>query len=428
MSDALSFERDVADQLQQLFIKWGVAPDMAVYLKLLVMLFLVTSLALIADRVTRKFLRIAAAQFARKTKTQLDDIMIGNKVFTNIAHFVPLIILYESIPFVFADWPDFSALFIELIDVLIIFTVVVLVRSMLRSLSDFLKTQPSLKEKPIESFMQVFVIITYFLGFLFAFSEITGKSIWSFLTALGAASAILLLVFRDTILGFVGSLQLATNDMVRIGDWITMEKYGADGDVIEITLSTVKVRNFDNTITTIPTYNLISDSFKNWRGMQESGGRRIKRALNIKMSSIRFLTPEDVKRFERYELLHDYLQTRANAIAEYNTKKEVDESELINGRNLTNIGVFRKYMEEYASHHPAINKNLTMMSRQLQPTEKGIPIEIYMFSSDKRWVNYEYIMGDIFDHMLAAVHYFDLEVFELPTGNDLKGLIQQEGQ
>ncbi|MGB5459206.1 MAG: mechanosensitive ion channel domain-containing protein, partial [Eudoraea sp.] len=231
----------------------------------------------------------------------------------------------------------------------------------------------------------------------------------------GAASAILLLLFKDSILGLVASITVSMNDMVRIGDWITFEKYGADGDLIEINLATVKIQNFDKTITTIPTYALITDSFKNWRGMQESGGRRIKRALIIKQKNIKFLTDKEIEKLKNIQLIANYLNTRNEKISNYNQKNNIDKTLLLNGQNLTNIGVFRKYIESYLSNHSAINSKMTMMTRQLAPTPQGIPIEIYVFSSDKRWTNYEYIMSDIFDHLLAAVSYFDLEVFELPT-------------
>jgi miniconductance mechanosensitive channel len=232
------------------------------------------------------------------------------------------------------------------------------------------------------------------------------------MTGLGTVSAIIILVFRDTILGFVASIQVSVNDMVRIGDWITFQKFGADGDVIEINLATVKVRNFDHTITTIPTYALISDSFKNWRGMTESSGRRIKRSLNIRMASIRHLHQDDLDKLSKVDLIKDYISSKIENITSYNTEHQVDKSLLINGRNLTNIGVFRKYIESYVEKHSAINKDLMIMARQLQPGDNGLPIEIYAFSNDKRWQNYEYIIADIFDHIIAASATFDLEIYE----------------
>ena len=291
------------------------------------------------------------------------------------------------------------------------------VRSVLKTVKDYLKGLPNLKDKPIDSYIQVFMIFAWVAGFMGAITIITNTPVWTFFTALGAASAVIILVFKDTILGFVASIQVSINDMVRIGDWITFEKYGADGDVIEINLSTVKVQNFDKTITTIPTYALISDSFKNWRGMVTSEGRRIKRALHIKLSTVKYLSPSEVDQLKEITLIKPYLENRQEKINTYNTAQTADKKLLINGRNLTNIGVFRKYIETYLETHSAINKDMMIMARHLAPTSQGIPIEIYAFSSDKRWENYEYIMADIFDHLIAATAQFDLELFELPTGS-----------
>jgi miniconductance mechanosensitive channel len=240
-------------------------------------------------------------------------------------------------------------------------------------------------------------------------------SIKTLFTTFGAISAIVLLIFRDTILGFIASIQVSVNDMVRIGDWITMDKFGADGDVIEINLATVKVRNFDNTTSTIPTYSLISDSFKNWRGMFNSEGRRIKRHVLIKSSSIRFLQESEMEHFKSIQLISNYIDHRQADIKKHNTSKGIDKSLLVNGRNLTNFGLFRKYINEYLDGHPGLNKNMAMMCRQLQSNEFGVPLEIYAFSKDKTWINYEFIMADIFDHIIASVVYFDLEIYELPT-------------
>jgi miniconductance mechanosensitive channel len=239
---------------------------------------------------------------------------------------------------------------------------------------------------------------------------------------MGAASAVLLLVFKDTILGFVASIQVATNDMVRIGDWISMEKYGADGDVIEINLATVKIRNWDKTITTIPTYYLISDSFKNWRGMQDSGGRRIKRSIYIKISSINHLSQDDIKKLVEIDLLRPYLLKRSAEIEVYNKENNINRSVIVNGYNLTNIGVFRRYINEYLAAHPGIHKGMTMMVRQLSPSITGIPVEIYAFSDDTKWLVYEELMSDIFDHLLASVKHFGLEVFEMPAADDVRAI------
>jgi len=310
------------------------------------------------------------------------------------------------------------------IKILFVFLTLVVFRKFFKSTNDYLKTLPRFRDKPIDSYVQVFMIFAWAVGMFTIFAIVTETTVWKFFTALGAASAVILLLFKDSILGLVASIQVTINDMVRIGDWITFEKYGADGDVVEISLATVKVQNFDKTITTIPTYALISDSFKNWRGMQVSGGRRIKRSLIIKQKSIRFLTDSDIASLEKIQLVESYLKGRIEQIQAYNRENGINKELLINGRNLTNFGVFRKYVTNYLNSHSAINKGMTLMVRQLDPTTKGIPLEIYAFSADKRWENYEYVMADIFDHLLAAVPYFSLEIFELPTSFSPEGLLE----
>jgi miniconductance mechanosensitive channel len=285
----------------------------------------------------------------------------------------------------------------------------------LNATKDFLKSKQRFSDKPIDSYVQVIMIVLWMFGVFVIIYEIFDIEKKTILGALGAISAIIILVFRDTILGFVASIQVSLNDMVRIGDWITFDKYGADGDVIEINLATVKVRNFDNTTTTIPTYSLISDSFRNWRGMLNSDGRRIKRHLLIKAKSIRFLTDEELEKMKKIQLISKYIDTRQTEINSYNKTYNVDKSISINGRNMTNFGLFRKYITNYLENYPGLNKNMILLCRQLQPTAYGIPLEIYTFSKDQRFEQYEYIMADIFDHIIASIAYFDLEIFELPT-------------
>jgi len=401
--------------LYDYLISAGLTESTAEYLNMIALLLGVLILALLVDFIIRKILVRFFNQFADKSKTQFDNILVKNKVPRNIAHIVPLIVALEFTPIVFVDFPYVENLVEKGLQVFAIILTLWIVRSLLNSLKDYFKTLPRLKDKPIDSYIQVFMIFAWVLGILSAFAIITGIEFIKFITTIGAASAIIILVFRDTILGFVASIQVSINDMVRIGDWITFEKYGADGDVIEINLSTVKVQNFDKTITTIPTYALISDSFKNWRGMENSEGRRIKRALNIKLDSVTYLSKDEVDNLKEINIISDYLESRQADIQDYNTEQNINKDLLINGRNLTNIGVFRKYIEVYIENHSATNKEMIIMVRQLAPTTQGIPIEIYAFSSDKRWQNYEYIMADIFDHIIAAVPYFNLEIFELPS-------------
>lgn len=401
--------------LYDFFISIGLSDSNASYLNMIALLIGLLIIVFIIDFIVRKILLRIFSKLAEKSKSNFDDLMVNNKVFRNVAHIIPLLVAIEYVPMVFSDFPYWENIIEKTLIVFGIILTLWVVRSFLNTLKDYFKTLPRLKDKPIDSYIQVFMIFAWVIGVFSAFAIITGIPFLKFITGLGAASAIIILVFRDTILGFVASIQVSINDMVRIGDWITFEKYGADGDVIEINLSTVKVQNFDKTITTIPTYALISDSFKNWRGMTTSGGRRIKRALSIKLSSVKYLSVNEVDKLKDIQIISSYLSKRQQDIDAFNTNNNIDKSQLLNGRNLTNLGVFRKYLETYIENHSAINKDMTIMVRQLAPTSQGIPIEIYAFSSDKRWQNYEYIMADVFDHVIAAVPYFDLEIYELDT-------------
>jgi len=403
--------------LYDILIENGLSEDTAKYLNMLGLLLALLILAFIVDYITKRLLWRFSASVAKRTKTDFDNILITNKLPRNIAHVIPLLILIEFVPQVFSDFETANIIIEKTLVIITIILTLQIIRSFLSSIKDYLKTLPNYKDKPIDSYVQVFMIFAWLLGLFSILAIITGVSFIKFATTLGAASAVIILIFKDTILGFVASIQVSINDMVRIGDWITFEKYGADGDVIEINLATVKVQNWDKTITTIPTYALISDSFKNWRGMMDSGGRRIKRSVIIKTSTINFLSAEDIERFSKIQLVSEYLKTRSTEINTYNAQHNIDKSVLINGRNLTNFGVFRKYLQTYIENHSAINKDMTLMVRQLEPTSQGIPLEIYAFSSDQRWKNYEYILGDIFDHVLASVKYFDLEIYELSLGN-----------
>ena len=398
----------------------GVSDSLAKYLNMIGLVLLLLIVVFAIDLISRKVLLKIFVRFSDKSKTNFDDLLVTNKVPRSVAHILPLIISIKVIPFVLIDFDAFESLAELGLNLFGIILTLWIVRSLLNTFKDYFKTLPQLKDKPIDSYIQVFMIFAWVAGFIFAFALITGTPIWKFFTALGAASAVLILVFKDTIMGFVASIQVSINDMVRIGDWVTFEKYGADGDIAEINLSTVKIRNFDNTITTIPTYALISDSFKNWRGMVDSDGRRIKRALIIQQNSINYLSESDVEELKKIDLITTYLTSRQEDINQYNTDNKANKELLLNGRNLTNMGVFRKYIDAYLNSHSAINKNMMIMVRQLPPTPQGIPLEVYAFSNDKTWANYEYIMADIFDHIIAAVPYFKLDLFELPNNSNFK--------
>jgi len=366
----------------------------------------ITIIVIMINYITRRIILSFFKRIAKSTSSQFDDLLIKNKV-PRLLSFIP------SLFFLYLVVPTYTDNLVIIIEALTIVLFIVTVKSVLGTVKDYFKLSSSLKHIPIDSYIQVVMIFLWFIGIILILSVLTGREIGTFLASLGALSAIIILVFRDTILGFVSSIQITVNDTVRIGDWITMKGSDADGTVIEVNLSTVKVQNFDNTITTIPTYKLVSDSFINWRGMEESKGRRIKRSLLIKPSSVRFLENEEIDELKKVKLIKDYLNKKSSEIELYNQKENADKSMLLNGRNMTNLGVFRTYIEEYLKAHPMTNDDLTMMCRQLEPTSQGIPIQIYAFSKDKEWTKYEAITSDIFDHLLSSVKYFKLECFEL---------------
>ncbi|GLB51972.1 mechanosensitive ion channel protein MscS [Neptunitalea chrysea] len=397
----------------------NVDDQLASNINLLVSIVVITIIVLLLDWFSRKVIVNAFKAFSNKTKTSFDDFLVESNFPKYVGHLLPFALVINTIPYIFSDDPDWKTILLKITDIYIIVLVVWICRSLVKTIKEFLKTKEAFADKPLDSFVQIIIIIFWCVASLFIFSELTNKDLLTSLGTFGAASAVILLIFKDTILGFVASIQVSVNDMVRVGDWITQQKYGADGDVIEINLTTVKVRNFDNTITTIPTYSLISDSFQNWRGMQDSGGRRIKRAIYLKSNSIKFLNTEDLARFSKIQDVKEYIYHRQKDIDTFNDAKGYDKTYLVNGRGQTNMGLFRKYCDEYLKNHPALNKEMLMMTRQLPPTPQGIPLEIYAFSSDKRWVNYERIMADVFEHLIAAVAYFDLEIFEYPSGEHL---------
>ncbi|CAM1351116.1 Mechanosensitive ion channel protein MscS [Tenacibaculum crassostreae] len=403
---------------------FSVSDATAVYLNLVTNLIIFSLLGYVLFKVFRFFGRKAIRKMANKTSTKFDDLLIKNRTFLNLSRIVVLIIVFNLLKQILEDFPNIFTYSERIVTIAIIFSIIWFIRSILLSVKDFLRTTNAFKDKPLESYVQIFMIVLWLIAAIFSFSVLTGKPLIRFLTALGAFSAVLLLVFKDTILGFVSSIQVAVNDTVRIGDWITMEKYGADGDVVEINLTSVIIRNFDNTISSIPTYYLTSDSFKNWRTMNSSGGRRIKRAVLIKINSIRFLTDDDIEYFKKIHLISDYIEEVSNEVNKYNKENNIDKSVLINGRNLTNFGTFRIYLDKYIENHPKINQDMLLMSRQLEPTPNGIPLEIYAFSKEKVWEDYERVMANIFDHILASVKYFDLEVFQNPSSIDINNLKQ----
>lgn len=407
--------------LQNFLINEGMYPQWAIFLNVVVNCIVVWIVVYFLDIVFRKLIIETFKALSNKTVSTFDDYLVKSNFPRYIAHVLPLGIVHNLIPIIFIESPLITNLLLVITKVLTVILLIYIFRSILRTTRNYLQGTERFRDKPMESYVQVIMIFTWGVGIFYIIQMLTGFSLIS-LTTLGAASAVILLIFKDTILGFVASIQVAVNDIVRIGDWITFSKFGADGYVTEINLATVRVQNWDNTYTTIPTYSLISDSFQNWRGMQESDGRRIKRSIYIKQSSIKFLSSEDIEKFKKIQLIKPYLEHREKEVSKFNTQNEADKELLINGRNQTNLGVFRHYADAYLNENPIINKDLFLMVRHLAPTDKGIPIEIFCFSKDKRWVTYENVQADIFDHLLAAIPYFDLEVFELPTGKDIQRL------
>ena len=403
----------VFDLIEPILKQLDFGADFTLYGNLFVNLLVLMVLAYAIDYLAKKILIIGLAIVATYTKSTFDDFLVANKTAKYIAHLVPLYFISIKIPIVLDDFVYWENLFGKSVKIFIIILSLFIVRSVFNSLKDYLKTLPKYNDKPIDSYIQVIMIVLWIYALLSIILLLFDTKKSSLLTAFGSISALIILVFRDTILGFVASIQVTVNDMVRIGDWITVDKFGADGEVEEINLATVKVRNFDNTTSTIPTYSLISDSFRNWRGMINSDGRRIKRHVLIKGATVRFVTNEELESFKRIQFVSNYIDKKKLDIDKFNMANNIDKSLNVNGRNMTNLGLFRKYIQKYIETHPGINKDMHLLVRHLQPTEKGIPLEVYCFSKDKKWENYEYIMADIFDHIIASVPYFDLELFEV---------------
>lgn len=372
--------------------------------------------------ITRKILVGFIHRLVIKSKSDWDDFLLKRKVFTALAHLPGAFIFYFSYGFseiVIVDQILYRA---SLIYFILIATMVS--NRLLKACMDMYETTPYAQSRSIKGYIQLLQILIYFIAGIFIISYIAGKSPMLLITGLGAIAAVLLLVFKDTILGFVASIQLSANHMVKPGDWIEMPKHNADGTVIDISLNTVKVQNWDKTITTIPTYSLVSESFNNWKGMEESGVRRIKRSISIDMKSVRFCDSSMLEKFKKFMLIRDYVIGKQEEIDEFNKLRKIDGDDMFNARRQTNLGIFRKYLEAYLVNHEKINKEMTLLVRQLQPTEKGLPIEIYVFSKVQEWAGYEAIQSDIFDHVLAVLPEFGLKIFQNPSGNDILEFVE----
>ena len=410
------------EKLDKLLLSTGMPEGMEAIIRTVIVAVVILAVAILADIITRRIILAGIRRIVLKSKTQIDDILIQRRVFHKIAHIVPGLLIYFTVGFIFSDYPVLGDIIGRLTLIYIIIVLLLSIDSFINALHQIYLTLPISEGRPIKGYVQVVKIIIYFVAIILIIASLMKESPNKLLTGLGAMAAVLLFVFKDTILGFVASIQLSANKMGVPGDWISMPSHNADGTVLDISLNTVKVQNWDKTIATIPTYALVSESFQNWKGMEESGGRRIKRSISIDMNSVHFVDDEMAEKFKKIQLLKDYVVGREKEILKYNEENKIDGSILVNGRRMTNLGTFRKYVEEYLLKHPKIHNDMTFLVRQLQPDERGLPLEIYVFSNDQAWANYEAIQSDIFDHILAVLPEFDLKVFQSPSGRDFQNL------
>ena len=383
--------------LQQL----GVAEGSLLVVQRIVVIIGILLIAYLLDMICRKVVMPGVRKVTAKTQSTWDDYLLSDEVMTNVCHLIPPIVVYALIPFAFPNEPNFLSLILKICTIYITVVVMKLICAFLTSLYTISSEHEKLKNHSMKGFYQMLKLIVICIGTIIIISELISKDPIAILTGLGAGTAILMLVFQDTIKGLVAGIQLTANDMVRPGDWISMPKYGADGDVMEVSLTTVKVRNWDKTITTVPPYALVNDSFQNWRGMFDIGGRRVKRSIHIDMNTVRFCTEEELAHFKQQPWMEGFEET---------------------GKEEVNLYLFRHYLDYYLRHHPKVNQDMIMLVRQLQPTEHGMPIELYFFSANTAWVKYEALQAEVFDHVLAIVHQFGLKVFQSPSGLDLQAL------
>lgn len=396
--------------LKNLFLKMRLGEDLSAIIAESVSTLSLLILSIGIFFLIKFILKKTVYKIIQLSTNKYDDLLIKNKVIGRMCLLIPALITGALLSRVLPDFPETAAFLTKAVNIFEIIICTMILCAFVSTGEDLYNMHEMSKIKPITGLVQVSKIVLYILTVLVIIAYVLGTKIGNVLISLGTMSAIIILVFQDTIKGFVGGIQLSVNDMLRIGDWIVVGP--ADGTVQEINLTTVKVQNWDNTISTIPTYNLVSNPFTNWRGMSESGGRRIARSVNIDVNTIRYCTPEMLEKYKQYSLVKDYITQREEDIQEYNKANNIDTSQVLNGRQQTNLGIFRAYIKAYLNNNPKLNHNLTMMVRQLQPTEFGVPLQIYTFSSDKQWVNYEEIQSDIFDHIISAAPMFDLKIYQ----------------
>jgi len=418
----IRFIKLTAEFFKKLLLDVGLSENHSNHLSQLAVFILLLIFSLVAYYITWKLIRKLLIPLFKKSKNQFDDLLIKHKFFRRLAYLVPAFILYYFSDDALVIFPDFIGAFNAILEIFFILIVVFIMDSLLSTVNDFYERYEIAKDNPIKGLVQIIKIIIYVIGGLVIIGNLFNQNLSSLAISLGTMSAILMLIFKDPILGFVGGMQLIFNKMLSIGDWITMPKFGADGIVLEINLTTVKVQNWDKTIITIPTYSLISDSFQNWRGMDESGGRRIKRSIYIDMDSISFCSDEMIEKFKKIIILKPYLEKKEKELEEHNKKFNVDTSSFVNSRRQTNIGILRAYLKAYLRNHTDIHNEMTFLVRQLQPHEKGLPIEVYIFTTTTKWAEYEDIQSDIFDHILASIPEFGLKVYQFPSNSGVKEL------
>lgn len=412
MEEVLSFTNLILQSL-------GLNPNMADKLDRFVILLVIALFAFITDIVVRKILVGIVYNIVKKTKNKWDDLFLDKKLLNDLALFAPAVLVYALLPLAFQQEPDILFWSRKFILVFMSILLIITINTSIGIVQKIAEVSQRLKGKTLNGFFQILKIIVGFTGTIIIVSIIIDKSPTTLFAGLGASAAVLMLVFKDTIVGFVSGILLSSNKMLRVGDWITCKKHNVNGVVIEISLNTVKIRNFDNTIITMPPYSLVSDSFQNWRNMQENGARRIMRSINIDMHSIKFCTREMIEKYRKISLIKDYIDSQEKQLYEYNLQNGIDDSVMVNGMRLTNIGVFRAYLQRYIENQPTIDKNQIYMIRQMEPTENGLPIQIYFFTTKFQWVAYEGVMADVFDHIIAVIPEFDLNVFQNLTSKDI---------
>ncbi len=416
----------ITSWIEQFFRNLGLIPQAIGGLDRLLILIAIALLAYATDWIGRKILIRLVRRITEKTKVTWDDMLFNDRVMNNLCHILPPVVIYVLLPLAFSNYSETLIFVHKLCMIYILAAFLRFVNIFLGVLFELSRQRKEFRDRPLKGIYQIIQVGLFFIGAICIVSVLLDKNPSHLLAGLGASAAILMLVFKDSIMGLVSGIQLSANDMLRPGDWITMPKYNADGVVIDVTLNTVKVRNFDNTIITIPPYALVSDSFQNWRGMEESGGRRVKRSVNLDMNSVCFCSPDMLVRFRKVAILKDYIDGTEEQIRQYNEVHGIDESVLVNGRHQTNLGIFRAYLELYLKNLTSVNTEMTCMVRQLQPTEKGVPLEIYFFSREKAWILYEKVQADVFDHIFAVIPFFDLRVFQNPSGADIERVFRKK--